>query len=189
MELIVEGHGTFLAKHQGRLRVTQEKKVIAEMPLIHLDQVIVVGSGVALSSDVVRVCCEEGIPIHFLNRIGQAVAGLYSAGLVGTVLTRRAQLLAYETPLGVKVAKAFIAGKLENQANLLRYMAKYRKETDRALHDEMMLVATELRDHLYELERLQAEKIDTIREQMLSVEGRAAQRYWNTIGRLLPSEF
>src|SRR6266480_2924450 len=188
MELIVEGRGTLLGKHQGRLRVMQEQKTIKEVPLIHLDQVIVIDSGVAISSDVIRVCSEEGIPIHFLGFSGQPIASLYSAGLTGTVLTRRAQLLAYENAVGVTLAKAFVQGKLENQANLLRYMAKYRKETEPALHEEMMLVALEMRDYLYELEQLQADKIEDIREQILSVEGRASQRYWTIIGQVIPSE-
>src|SRR6266852_4874274 len=115
MELIVEGRGTFLGKHQGRLRVTREQKTVTEVPLIHLDQVIVVDSGVAISSDVIRVCSEEGIPIHFLGYSGRPIASLYSAGLTGTVLTRRAQLLAYENATGFALAKAFVAGKLENR--------------------------------------------------------------------------
>src|SRR5207248_384899 len=180
--------GTFLSKHQGRLRVIREQKTITEVPLIHLDQVIVVDSGVAISSDVIRVCSEEGIPIHFLGNSGRPIASLYSAGLTGTVLTRRAQLLAYENATGVALAKAFVTGKLENQANLLRYMAKYRKETDLALHEEMMLVAIEMRDYLHELEQLKAEKVEEIREQILSVEGRASQRYWNAIGQVIPVE-
>jgi len=188
MELIVEGRGTFLSKHQGRLRVTREKMMVAEVPLIHLDQVLIIDNGIAISSDVVRVCSEEGIPIHFISGRGSAFASLYSAGLTGTVLTRRAQLSAYDNAIGVKLAKAFVQGKLENQANLLRYMAKYRKETEPALHEEMMLVALEMRDYLYELEQLQADKIEDIREQILSVEGRASQRYWTIIGQVIPSE-
>src|SRR5947209_12599847 len=115
MELVVEGKGSFVGKHQGRLRVTRAQKTITEIPLIHLDQVIVVDSGVTISSDVIRVCSEEGIPIHFLSSRGSAIAALYSAGLTGTVMTRRAQLLAYENPVGVTLAKAFVSGKLENQ--------------------------------------------------------------------------
>ena len=188
MELIVEGRGTFLSKHQGRLRVTREKQMVAEVPLIHLDQVLIIDNGIAISSDVVRVCSEEGIPIHFVSRRGSAFASLYSAGLTGTVLTRRAQLLVYENAIGVTLAKAFVQGKLENQANLLRYIAKYRKETEPALFEEMMLVAIEMRDYLYELEQLKADKIEDIREQILSVEGRAAQRYWTIIGQVIPAE-
>ncbi len=188
MELIVEGRGTYLGKHQGRLRVSREKQMVTEVPLIHLDRVLIIDNGVAVSSDVVRVCSEEGIPIHFLSSRGSAIASLYSAGLTGTVLTRRAQLLAYETPTGVTIAKAFVTGKLANQANLLRYMAKYRKETDLPLHTELTLVAQEMHDHLHELEQLQATSIETIREQILSVEGRAAQRYWGAVARVIPTE-
>ncbi len=117
MELIVEGKGTFIGKHQGRLRVSREQKTVTEAPLIHLQQVVIVDSGVSISSDAIRACCEEGIPIHFFSHNGTPIAGVYAAGLTGTVLTRRAQLLAYETTTGVKLAKAFVAGKLENQAN------------------------------------------------------------------------
>ncbi len=188
MELIVEGRGSFVGKHQGRLRVTRDQKMITEVPLIHLERVIIISSGVAISSDVVRVCSEEGIPIHFLSSRGNAIASLYSAGLTGTVLTRRSQFLVYENTIGVTLAKAFVAGKLENQANLLRYMAKYRKETEPALYNEMMLVALEMRDYLHELEQIKADKIETIREQIMSVEGRAAQQYWAIIRRIIPPE-
>jgi len=188
MELIVEGRGTFLSKHQGRLRVSREQKMVMEVPLIHLERVIIVDNSVALSSDVVRVCSEEGIPIFFLSNRGHAIASLYSAGLTGTVLTRRSQLLAYENERGVMAAKAMIAGKLENQANLLRYIAKYRKETDEALYEELSLVTLEIRDALHEVAQLQAVRIEDIREHLMSVEGRAAQKYWTAIGRILPTE-
>ncbi len=170
------------------MRVTREQKTVTEVALLHLEQVIIMDSGVAISSDVIRACCEEGIPIHFLRRNGQAIAGLYSAGLVGTVRTRRAQLHAYEQTAGATLAKAFITGKLENQANLLRYMAKYRKETNHDLYTEMMLIAVEMRDFLYELEQLKGETVTEIRERLLSVEGRAAQRYWQTVARVIPPE-
>ena len=188
MELIVEGRGTFLAKHQGRLRVSREQKMVREVPLIHLERVIIVDNSVALSSDVVRVCSEEGIPIHFLSSRGQAIASLYSAGLTGTVLTRRAQLLAYENERGIAAAKTMITGKVENQANLLRYIAKYRKETDVPLYEELSLVTLELRDALHEITQLQGSRIEEIREHLMSIEGRAAQKYWDAIARIIPEE-
>jgi len=188
MELIVEGRGTFLSKHQGRLRVSREQKTVLEVPLLHLERVIIVDNSIALSSDVVRVCAEEGIPIFFLSSRGHAIASLYSAGLTGTVLTRRAQLLAYENERGVAAAKAMITGKLENQANLLRYIAKYRKETDLALYDELTLVTLALRDALHEVAQLNATRVEDIRDLLMSAEGRAAQKYWAAIGRILPPD-
>jgi CRISPR-associated protein Cas1 len=188
MDLIVEGKGLFLGKHQGRLRVSQQGKAVSEAPLIHLQQVIIVDTGVAISADVIHTCAEEGIPIHFLSAHGQPLAGLYSAGLTGTVLTRRAQLSAFEDARSVALARAFVLGKIENQRALIRYIAKYRKETDQALFEELTLVAAEIGDHVAEAEALTAQQVSVIRDQLLSVEGRAAQRYWGAIKRVIPEE-
>ena len=187
MDLIVEGKGTFLGKHQGRLRVSREGKTVQEAPLIHLRHVLIVGTGVSLSSDVVATCAEEGIPIHFLDGHEHAVAALYSAGLTGTVKTRRAQLMAYGDERGTALARAFVMGKIENQRNLLRYIAKYRKESDPALFEELQLVAGELGDAVAEAQALPNRPIEEVRELFLSVEGRAAQRYWAAVKKIIPA--
>jgi CRISPR-associated protein Cas1 len=49
-------------------------------------------------------------------------------------------------------------------------------------------LADEVSDHLAELERWQGECIDHCRGQLLSTEGRAAQKYWQAIALLLPTE-
>ncbi|WP_333691985.1 CRISPR-associated endonuclease Cas1 [Chloroflexus sp.] len=66
MELIVSEHGSFIGKHQGRLRVFKDNERKREVPIMHLRQVIICGNGVAISSDAARACSEEGIPIHFI---------------------------------------------------------------------------------------------------------------------------
>ena len=45
-------------------------------------------------------------------------------------------------------------GKLANQSNLLKYIAKYRKESDPELFDELRKRADEVLDHLIEIERV-----------------------------------
>jgi CRISPR-associated protein Cas1 len=186
MDLIVEGKGVFLGKHQGRLRVMQDGKTVKEAPIIHLQQVVILGTGVAISSDVVQTCAEEGIPIHFLNSNDHPVAALYSAGLLGTVLTRRAQLAAFGDERGVALARAFVTGKIENQRALLRYIGKYRKEADPALFEELTLVAAELGDHIAEAHDLPSRPLEELREVLLSVEGRAASRYWGAVRGIIP---
>ncbi len=97
MHLIVEQYGVFVSKHQGRLRVEKDKQRLAEVPIMHLEQVLICSNGVGLSSDVVRACAEEGIPIHFLNgSAGDDYGTLFASGLTGMALTKRAQLRAYE---------------------------------------------------------------------------------------------
>jgi CRISPR-associated protein Cas1 len=183
--LIVDEFGSFIAKHQGRLRVTCQGEKRLDAPLMHLETVLVTGRGVSLSSDVVAACAEAGIPIHFLSSRGEPLGVLYSAALTATVQTRHAQLLARDDQRGLHVAKAIAAGKIRNQANLLKYLSKNRKEKEPAIYEEVRLLADEVLDHLAELERHTGATVDDCRGQLLSTEGRAAQRYWQGIGKLL----
>ncbi|HXF85535.1 MAG TPA: CRISPR-associated endonuclease Cas1 [Anaerolineales bacterium] len=152
--LLIDEYGAFLGKHSERLIVAKGEEKIAQAPLMHLESVIIANQGVSLSAEAVRECTERGIPIYFISGTGTAYASLYSAGLTGTVATRRAQLEALNTTRGLSLVIAFGMGKLQNQSNLLKYMAKYRKETDPALHEELRLCADEVLDHLIELEHI-----------------------------------
>lgn len=188
-QLIVDEYGAFIGKHSGRLRVTKDKKKLAEAPLLHLEQVLVTGRGIGLSTDVIRACCAEGIPIYFVDSRGRPYAAIYAAGLTGTVLTRREQLLAYNDQRGLKLALAFARGKITNQAGFLRYAAKYRQETAPDLYQELRQRADEVQNHLEELERLDASTVDEARFLILSAEGRAAKRYWGALKQVIPEKY
>lgn len=190
--LIVEEPGLHIGKHSGRLRVTRigGGERVCEAPLLHLEGVLVASRGVSLSADAVAECAERGIPIHFLSGTGKPLAALYSAGLTGTVQTRRAQLAAYDDARGLQLAAAFALGKMRNQANLLRYAAKYRKETDPETFREVTRLVAEVLDHEDEVEKAAAgaARVDEVRFELLSAEGRAAQRYWAGFRALLIPE-
>lgn len=189
MDLIVEDYGTFVAKHQGRLRVTKGKQRLAEVPLMHLGQIVICSDGVGLSSDVVKICAEKGIPIHFLNgKEGEDYGTLFASGLTGMAQTKRAQLRAYDHPSGLVLACAFTSGKIQNQANMLRYAAKYRKETDQDLYDTLMQSASAVLDHLKALEKLDGVMNEHTRSVLMGNEGRAAVHYWGAVRRLIPAE-
>jgi CRISPR-associated protein Cas1 len=188
-QLIVDQYGAFVGKHSGRLRVTKDKEKLAEAPILHLEQVLVTGRGIGLSADAIRACCTEGIPIHFLDGRGRPYAAIYAAGLTGTVLTRREQLAAYADRRGLELAIAFAQGKIENQAGFLRYVAKYRQEKEPDLYRELRWCSDEVRDHLEELRRLEANTVDEARYQILSAEGRAAKKYWAALKQVIPERY
>jgi CRISPR-associated protein Cas1 len=244
--LVVEEFGRHLGKHQERLQVTDVKtgQKLAEAPLLHLESVLIASRGVSVSTDAIAACTERGIPINFLNNHGEPIAALYSAGLTGTVLTRRAQLRALEDGRGRAAAIAFCTGKLRNQCNLLRYMAKYRKETAPEAYEALRRLSSEVLDRVAEIEglggagrprggpepgpareagddlgpagplagalqpadelgsglRLAARlgqgpeppggrAVEDIRFELLSAEGRGAQKYWEGIRLLLREDY
>lgn len=202
--LIVDEFGVHIGKHSERLQVMRigegapSERMVQEAPLLHLEMVVITGKGISLSADAIEACTERGIPIFFLDSLGRPYAALYSAGLAGTVLTRRAQLAALAADLdgetygrrGVQVALAFAEGKIRNQANLLRYMGKYRKEADPALFQEIDRCAGQVLAHLTDLEKLQGmARVNDIRSELLGIEGRAAQAYWQAIRLILPDKY
>ena len=124
--LIVEEWGAFVGRHSERLQVKKGDVLLQEVPLLKLEGVILPDRGVSLSSDAVAACAEAGIPIHFVHFSGRVCASIFAAALTGTVQTRRAQLASSADARGVALARGFALGKVQNQAALVRYLAKYR---------------------------------------------------------------
>lgn len=195
--LLIDQYGAFLGKHSERLIVTKGQEKLAQAPLIHLESVVIANQGVSLSADAVRECTERGIPIFFISGTGTAYASLYSAGLTGTIATRRAQLEALNTVRGLSLVLGFGIGKLKNQSNLLKYMAKYRKETDPDLHNELRLFSDEVLDHLIEMEQVRhypefqegAVTVNDLRQELMGIEGHGAQKYWKAVKQILPEKY
>ncbi|AEJ60976.1 CRISPR-associated protein Cas1 [Spirochaeta thermophila DSM 6578] len=191
--LIVDEYGAFIGKHSERLVVTKDKERLAQVPLIHLEAVLITGNGVGISSDAVHACTERGIPIHFLTRNGTPYASLYSAGLTGTVATRRAQLLAYHNGLGLALVVKIASGKLTNQAAFLKYLAKYRKETDPPTHEALTHAIETITTHRRQLSRIlertpsPGDHLTRLRSDIMGEEGRAANAYWEAIAHILPA--
>ncbi|MGB9803131.1 CRISPR-associated endonuclease Cas1 [Desulfofundulus sp.] len=181
MELLVTNFGSFLGKKSERLILKENGKVVSEIPFHDLEHVIIDTSGVSLSTDLIRECVERGIQISFLTPSGKPYAKLVSPYLTGTVVTRRHQLMAYQDERGVTIAKLFIEGKLKNQINVLKYFPKYRREVDRDLFDQVYQIIGEIERILTELNGIVGNCIDDVRGQLMSVEGRAGNLYWQGI--------
>jgi len=186
MYLIVEQFGAFVGKHSERVTVSVKGQQIHETPLLDLEHILITGGGVSLSSDVIRACAERGIPISFVSHSGTPYAKLIAPELTGTVRTRREQLLAYLDGRGVALGKAFAQGKMQNQANLLKYMNKYRKAAHHSAYDQVREAALEIDQLVAHLSGLSGATVDEVRLSLMNLEGRAAQLYWDAVKLLVP---
>jgi CRISPR-associated protein Cas1 len=185
MQLVVDGYGTSLRKTSERLVVRdKDKKIIQEIPLFDVDDILVLSRGVTLSSDVIESCAEQGVHIHFLTSQGRPIAKIVSPGLQSTVATRRAQISAYGDARGVEISKLFVGAKLRAQLNLIKYWAKNRRGQD--ITTRLKQAAGKLDERIAELETIQGQRIDEIRQSIMSCEGRAASVYWEIVKVLLP---
>lgn len=185
--LIAEKFGTHIGKYQGRLKVTQKGETLTQAPLIHLQSVSILNHGISISADALEACCERGIPVFFINPIGEPYASVYASGLVGTVITRREQLRAYDDERGLAVGLAVATGKIINQSTTLKYMAKTRK--DMPIGHALLEASSSVRDHLAWLEQIQASTVDTARQQILAIEGSASRQYWEAARLVVPEGY
>ncbi|MEJ5308650.1 MAG: CRISPR-associated endonuclease Cas1 [Anaerolineae bacterium] len=189
--LIVDQFGAYLGKHSERIQIKVKGELVAEAPLLTLENVLILNNGVSLSTDALRQCAENGIPVHCLSSRGEPYAALYAAGLGGTVQTRRAQYAAYNDRRGAMLAAGFAGGKIQNQARLLKYVAKNRKEKDTLCYTALQTAADKVEAHEKEVRAWLsgAEELnsDTRRAELLSIEGRAAQAYWEGVQAVVPS--
>lgn len=187
--LIADTFGSHVGKYSERLKVTQNGETLQQAPLMHLQSVTIGSMGVSISADAIAACCERGIPILFIDQRGEVYASLYSAGLTGTVLTRRAQLLAYTDARGGALALAISAGKLINQAATLRYWERLRREN--APDDAYTLseLAEEIEQYARRLHAFQPLPIAEMRESIMAVEGSAARIYWEGVQLLIPEPY
>lgn len=188
-EIFADAFGSHIGKHSERLVYTKGKTVLAQAPLMHLQQVIIASRGVSISADAIAECCERGIPIFFLTSIGEPVASLYAPGLGGTVLTRRAQLTSYHDGRGAAVGLAIAAAKINNQAATLKYVAKSRKDSDPALYDLLRDAAIETASQADKLNGLRDMSLDDLRVYLMAFEANAAVRYWGALRHVIPEMY
>lgn len=184
-QIIVSEFGAFIGKKSERLMIKQGKDVVQQIPFHDVQSIIITGPGVSISTDVIQECMEHGIQIDFLTFSGKPYAKLTSPYLSGTVITRREQLLAYHEKRGLKLACAFIEGKLRNQHGLLHYFARYRKAEDPATFEAIAEMESKILEIAGELATIEGNCVDDVREQLLSIEGRAGAVYWEGIRKLL----
>lgn len=185
MNLIINNYGSFIGKKSERLVIKESGKVVREVPFFDLSQVTVTTGGASLSSDAIKMCMEYGVQINFLSGNGQPYAKISSPQLTATVQTRREQLMAYLDQRGVELARIFVAGKIKNQINTLKYFSKHRKEAKRETYEAIMAAVKKMEDTCAELDNYHGEKIDDLRGQFLSVEGRASALYWDQVALIL----
>ena len=176
-EVFVEGFGVSVSKKSERLVVKGKGEVVFERPFFLVERVIVATEGATISAAAIHECVKHGIPIEFISFSGSPYASLVSPSLGGTVKTRRAQLLAYEDLRGVELGKAFAVGKLKNEANNLKYYAKYRKGADRAAYEFVYRRVDGIEELVRQVGEIEGACVDEVRGALLNAEGRGAALY------------
>jgi CRISPR-associated protein Cas1 len=187
VKIFLDDFGIFLGRKRNRFIVRREgetKEIVAD----DVDSIICCSSGVAMSASALDLAVQNNIQVVFARYSGWPYAVLMPASMTGSVRARREQFIAYNDERGFILAKKFIAGKLVNQANLLKLMAKNRRQTDLALAERLYGAGKAIDEANEKIDKEHGLNIDEKRQQLMNWEAEGARFYWDALRQVLPTE-
>jgi len=187
IKIILDDFGISLGRKKNRfiIRKGKEKK---EYPADDVDSIICTTSGASVTSSALRLAIKKNIRVTFAYHSGHPYGIVMPVTLTSSVRARRMQFQAYTERKGVTLAKEFVKGKLKNQANLIKLMAKNRKHRDRDLAD-ILYNSGRVIDQIYtQVDKVVGPYVDVVRQKLINLEAEAARTYWSAISLILPSE-
>lgn len=191
---IVDGYGCQVLKHSERLVLRyplappgerglggEGKQRKREVPVLHLDHLLVGTKGVTVSTDALALCCERGIPVTVVDWRGRPVGRFGSPAFHGTAQVRRAQIAAFTSLRGAAFAREVVVGKLLNQADNLRYIGKNRKTRAPDEHEALTRTADALQRLARKAAAVKGKSADAVRLPLMTVEAEGARAYWSAL--------
>ena len=172
----VREQGAVVRRRGERLLVTREKEQLFDLPLLHVDQVVVFGN-VQVTSQAVAMLLQAEVDVVFLSLHGKFRGRLVHTGSKFAQL-RHAQLqkMSSETA-SLEIARQVVVGKLYNQQALLQQgMSQVSRPVQlqqavRGINEMGQRAGS-------------TQNIDSLR----GFEGRAGALYWGAFATLLPRE-
>lgn len=185
----LSGFGGYVGKKSERLVLKKKDgKVVWQIPFDHLHELQLAAAGLSVSVDAVAALADRGVRVSIVGYDGRPIAQVASPMLTASVQTRRAQLDALENGRGLLLARAIAAGKVLNQARLLKYCVKNVRQTQpemyQAIQEKVSTMLRVRRDILHG----PWSNLEKARAMIMGLEGQAAKAYWAGVSQLIEKQ-
>lgn len=185
----VSGFGGFVGKKSERLVLKKKDgKVVWQIPFDHLHELQLASSGLSVSVDAVAALADRGVRVSIVGYDGRPVAQMASPMLMASVQIRRAQLEALENGRGLLLARDIAAGKLLNQARLLKYCVKNVRQTQLEAYQIIQDKVSAILRIRREILRGPWSDLEKARATLMGLEGQAAKVYWAGFSQLIEKQ-
>ena len=112
--------GTQVRKVGERLVLTQGQDVLEEIPLVHVDRLVLVGRGVGMTTAAMFALTRKGVDIVYLTGSGRYVSRVSGPEHKHSRLRFAQALFTADAGKALGVARAIVLGKVNNQRALVR---------------------------------------------------------------------
>ena len=185
--LVVTTPGYFIGKRGERIIVRDKERIVAEMAAIRLEGLTLSKNGVSLSADVVDLCVQRGIYIHFVDNIGKVCAVVGPPGGSSGETSLR-QVTERSREKGLALARLFIIGKVKNQLSLLKYYFKYSPNRLNGFGHSFVEKKPYMEGIVQKIKEMDFElEPDLFRQRLMGLEGTFAAAYWEVVKHLFRS--
>lgn len=187
-EILISEPGTYLGRSGQRIVIRREGKRVAEVPLSLVRNVTLLTSAFSISGELMAEAASRRINIILNGVNGRPAVRIGSSDQPEHQMSLAQSHLA-TSKAGLEIARILVAGKIRNQANLLRYYLKYpdRKAGDGFLVEGSNAVKQmeHVRDAVLASKFVGDIDLDLERNRLFAAEGRGASFYWGAVRLLL----
>jgi len=170
----VREQGAVVHRDGERLRVTREQREIAAIPLVHLDQLALMGN-VQLTTPAAALLLDRGVDVIYMSVYGKFRGRLLRTESRQAELRHRQMRLASDENATLTIARAIVRAKVANQRVVLLRRAERVPHAQRALRG-MMAMGREADG---------SPSLDALR----GYEGKAGAFYFEALRALLPPDW
>ena len=167
--LYITEQGAVLRRVGERLVVTRDHQVVEDVPIIHVEQVVVMGN-IQLTTPAMALLLQRDVDVVFLSSRGKFRGRLMTTGSKFAQLRHRQLGLMNDGKRVLAVAQELVAAKLANQAHLLARLGARQ-------------AVRELRRDVEKARR--ASTLDGLRGH----EGAAGARHFAALKQIIPTEW
>lgn len=152
----------------------------------HVSAFLVYTNAASISADAVALASKHGIPIVFMDNIGQSFGRLHYDLSPSSVEVQLGQLYLVGKPQSIELVRHWLCLKLKRKLQLLKSLERWRDEAKVAI---LTAAQQQLNGFLAKLQALTisytAECLSTLR----GLEGNASKIYFEALSKLVPNEY
>ena len=179
MKIIIDGYNKSIHKKDNQLVIYEKDEILDSIKASSINDITVVGKGY-VTFDALTLMADNNIKLIAINPRGELTYTLESPNSRNVFLKKQQYRLS-ENKIGVKLGCELIKSKIKNQKGVLKTLNK-NKKLKRVANTRL-----KMDEYVKQLDELNF-KDKNIRMQIMGIEGKASNDYWNSVKHFIPKE-
>lgn len=185
-ELIVTKPGIFIGLTNRGITIKEKGVLTGTYRPVTISHIVITTNGVALSSNLIRYCVSNKIPIDFFDFPDVYYGSFFSPKFMESTIWQQQAIASQKQRC--ELAMYILGGKIRNQLNLVKYYHKYHKHLPNRLADRFEEIKAYVDNFIEFKKTCDYSDTHTTMQKLLTYESQTAVKYWAYIKELLADD-